>query len=41
MMGFGPSRMRETYFEMEDVPVAMRTFAKIEDALEWLGVKDE
>jgi hypothetical protein len=41
MLGFGLSRMRETYFEMEDVPVAMRTFTNIEDALEWLGVKDE
>ena len=41
MLGFGLSRMRETYFEMEDVPVTMRTFTNIEDALEWLGVKDD
>jgi hypothetical protein len=38
-LGFGLSRMRETYFEMEEVPVAMRTFTNIDDALEWLGVK--
>ena len=41
MLGFGLSRMRETYFEMEDVPVAMRTFTNLDDALEWLGVKDQ
>jgi hypothetical protein len=40
MLGLGLSRMRETYFEMEDVPVAMRTFTNMDDALEWLGVKD-
>jgi hypothetical protein len=40
MLGFGLSRMRETYFEMEDVPVAMQTFTNIDEAMEWLGVKD-
>jgi len=41
MLGLGLSRMRETYFEMEDVPVAMQTFTNIDEALEWLGVADK
>jgi hypothetical protein len=41
MLGLGLSRMRETYFEMEDVPVAMQTFTSMEEALEWLGVEGE
>ncbi len=41
LLGFGLSRMRETYFDMEGVPVAMQTFTDIENALEWLGVKEK
>ena len=41
MLGFGLSRMREIYFEMEGVPVAMQTFTDIDKAREWLGVEDE
>lgn len=41
MLGLGLSRMRESYFEMEEVPVAMRTFTNIDEAKEWLGVSDE
>ena len=41
MLGFGLSRMREIYFELEGVPVAMQTFTDIDKAIEWLGTKDE
>jgi hypothetical protein len=33
--------MHENYFELEEVPVAMRTFTNIDEAKEWLGVSDE
>ena len=36
----GLSRMREIYFKMEGVPIDMRTFYDMDDALQWLGVKD-
>lgn len=38
MLGLGLSRMREIYFEMEEVPVAMQTFTSTDEAMEWLGV---
>jgi hypothetical protein len=41
MLGLGLSRMRENYFELEEVPVAMRTFTNLDEAKEWLGVSDE
>lgn len=41
MLGLGLSRMRENYFEMEEVPVAMRTFTNMDEAMEWLGVSDK
>ncbi|MBC2734149.1 MAG: hypothetical protein HF981_07315 [Desulfobacteraceae bacterium] len=41
MLGLGLSRMRESYFEMEEVPVAMRTFTNIDEAMEWLGVSEK
>lgn len=36
-LGLGLSRMRETFFEMEDVPIAMQTFSSLEEAMEWLS----
>ena len=36
----GLSRMREIYFKMGGVPIAMRTFYDMDDALKWLGIKD-
>ena len=41
MLGLGLSRMRENYFELEEVPVAMQTFTNVDEALEWLGVSDK
>jgi len=41
MLGLGLSRMRENYFELEELPVAMRTFTNIDEAKEWLGVSDK
>lgn len=41
MLGLGLSRMRENYFEMEAVPVAMQTFTSMDEAMEWLGVSDQ
>jgi hypothetical protein len=40
MLGLGLSRMRENYFEMEGVPVAMQTFTRMDEAMEWLGLSD-
>ena len=40
MSVLGLSRMREIYFKMEGVPIAMRTFYDMDDALKWLGIKD-
>jgi|GEM_PF-714528 len=41
MLGLGLSRMRENYFEMEELPVAMQTFTNMDEAMEWLGVSDK
>ena len=38
MLGYGLSRMREIYFDLEDVPIAMQTFSSMEDAMKWLGL---
>jgi hypothetical protein len=31
------SRYRETFLEMSDLPIVMRTFSHMDEALEWLG----
>lgn len=31
------SRFRETFLEMSDIPIEMRTFSHMDEALEWLG----
>lgn len=41
MLGLGLSRMRESYFEMAELPVAMQTFTNMDEALQWLGVSDK
>lgn len=38
-LSFGLGRMREIYCEMEDVPLAVRTFTTMREAMEWLGIK--
>ena len=39
-LALGLCRMREIYGEMEDTPIEIRTFTDMDEAMEWLGIKD-
>ena len=39
-LALGLSRMREIYGELENSPIAVKIFTNMDEAMEWLGIKN-